>query len=61
MTAGTGTPRWVRALRVVSVLLGIAALLRDGARALTARTAAGLRGPADRMRDGGRGQPLGSS
>ncbi|NKY87984.1 hypothetical protein [Nocardia veterana] len=39
MTAGSGTPMWVRALRVMSVLLGIAALVRERVRAVVTTAA----------------------
>ncbi|MBF6149898.1 hypothetical protein [Nocardia nova] len=45
MTAGSGTPMWVRGLRVVSVLLGIAALVRDGVRAVATTASNTLRRP----------------
>ncbi|WP_280360895.1 hypothetical protein [Nocardia wallacei] len=62
MTAGFGTPMWVRVLRVVSVLLGIAALLRTQVRALGARVSTGLRRPVVRLRgDGGRRRFAGSA
>lgn len=48
---------WVRALRVVSVLLGIAALLRTRVRSLGTRVSAGLHRPVVRLRgDRGRRQ-----
>ncbi len=49
---------WVRVLRVVSVLLGIAAYLRARVRALGAAAAAALRRLADRVRGDGRREPL---
>ncbi|WP_280268342.1 hypothetical protein [Nocardia wallacei] len=58
MAAGSGTPMWVRVLRVVSVLLGIAAYLRARVRALGAAAAAALRRLADRVRGDGRREPL---
>ncbi|MBB5911324.1 hypothetical protein BJY24_000191 [Nocardia transvalensis] len=50
MTAGSGTPMWVRALRAVSVLLGIAAFLRARLRTLTAPATTTLRTLSDRLR-----------
>ncbi|GAB2728129.1 hypothetical protein [Nocardia thraciensis] len=58
MVAGSGTPMWVRALRLVSLLLGTAAFLRARVRAFSAATVAALRRPADRGRSGGRREPL---
>ncbi|BCK54599.1 hypothetical protein NWFMUON74_23710 [Nocardia wallacei] len=53
---------WVRALRVVSVLLGIAALLRTQVRALGAGVSAALRRPLARLRgDVGRQRFAGSA
>ncbi|WP_157122289.1 MULTISPECIES: hypothetical protein [Nocardia] len=45
MTAGSGTPMWVRGLRVVSVLLGIAALVREGVHAVASAASNTLRRP----------------
>ncbi|RDI42758.1 hypothetical protein DFR68_12421 [Nocardia mexicana] len=49
---------WVRALRVVSLLLGIAAFLRARVRALGGATIAALRRLGDRVRGFGRRDPL---
>ncbi|MFF0456578.1 hypothetical protein [Nocardia africana] len=46
MTAGSGTPMWVRGLRVMSVLLGIAALVREGVHAVVTTASNTLRRPA---------------
>ncbi|MEV5651673.1 hypothetical protein AB0L57_25770 [Nocardia sp. NPDC052254] len=43
MTAGSGRPMWVRALQVLSVLLGIAAVVREWVRAMVVPVANALR------------------
>ncbi|MBF6329653.1 hypothetical protein [Nocardia transvalensis] len=35
MTAGSGTPGWVRALRAISVIIGVVAFIWDELRTLT--------------------------
>ncbi|MGV9677434.1 hypothetical protein ACWDSJ_19345 [Nocardia sp. NPDC003482] len=57
MAAGSGTPMWVRALRVVSLLLGIVALAREELRSLTATLRTAVRRPLHRLRHP-RGGPL---
>ncbi|MCM6774255.1 hypothetical protein NDR87_12305 [Nocardia sp. CDC159] len=57
MTAGSGTPMWVRALRLVSLLLGIAALIRDELRALATTLILAARREANHLPHDGTREP----
>ncbi|WP_157126236.1 hypothetical protein [Nocardia mikamii] len=59
MTAGSGTPMWVRGLRVVSVLLGIAALVREGVHAVATTASHTLRRPVAEAATRQRTSPIG--
>ncbi|MEU6559160.1 hypothetical protein [Nocardia nova] len=53
MTPGSGRPMWVRALQVLSVLVGIAALVRERVRAVVVPVTNAVR-PRPRTESGGR-------
>ncbi|ATL68922.1 hypothetical protein [Nocardia terpenica] len=61
MTAGSGTPLWVRALRALSLLVGIGALVSSRLRALGAAVRTTLGRSTDGGGDPGYGGPAAES